>query len=45
MNITKQFLEQGYIIHNDTQISIEIDGMIFLYTVEDTAKFVIDNNL
>jgi hypothetical protein len=45
MNITKQFLEQGYIIHNDTQISIEIDGMIFLYTVEDTAQFVVDNNL
>lgn len=45
MNVTKQFLEQGYVIHNDTQISIEIDGMIFLYTVEDTAQFVIDNNL
>lgn len=43
--ITKQFLEKGYIIHNETQISIEIDGMIFLYTVEDTAQFVIDNNL
>lgn len=45
MNVTKQFLEQGYIIHNKTQISIEVDGMIFLYTVEDTAQFVIDNNL
>jgi hypothetical protein len=45
MNVTKEFLEQGYIIHNDTQISIEIDGMIFLYTVEDTAQFVVDNKL
>jgi hypothetical protein len=45
MNITKQFLEQGYIIHNDTQISIEIEGMIFLYTVENTAQFVIDNKM
>ena len=45
MNITKTLLENGYIIHNETQISIEIEGIVYLYTVEDTAQFVIDNNL
>jgi hypothetical protein len=43
--ITKELLENGYIIHNDIQISIEIDGQIILYAVEDTAQFVIDNQL
>jgi hypothetical protein len=45
MNITKTLLEEGYIIHNNTQISIEIDEQIILFLVEDTAQFVIDNNL
>lgn len=45
MIVTTELLENGYIIHNDTQISIEIEGMVYLYTVENTAQFVIDNNL
>jgi hypothetical protein len=45
MNITKELLEHGYIIHNDTQISVEIDGQVILYTVENTEQFVKDNNL
>jgi hypothetical protein len=45
MNVTTEFLENGYIIHNDTQISLEIDGQIILYTVENTLQFVIDNKL
>jgi hypothetical protein len=45
MNITREFLENGYIIHNETQISVEIDGMIRLFTVENTEEFVKDNNL
>ena len=44
-NYTKELLENGYIIHNDKQISIEINKQVFLYEVEDTAQFVIDNNL
>lgn len=45
MNITKSLLEKGYFIHNNTQISVEVDEMVYLFTVEDTAQFVIDNNL
>jgi hypothetical protein len=45
MNITKEFLENGYIIHNETQISLEIDGQIILHTVENTEAFVKQNNL
>ena len=45
MNITKEFLENGYIIHNETQISLEIDGQIVLHTVENTEIFVKQNNL
>lgn len=45
MIVTTEFLENGYIIHNDTQISVEIEGMVYLYTVKDTAQFVIDNKL
>ena len=44
-NITKEFLEDGYLIHNETQISIEINNEVRLYTVENTTQFVIDNNL
>jgi hypothetical protein len=40
MNITKEFLENGYIIHNDTQVSVEIDGQIRLFTVENAEEFV-----
>ena len=43
--VTKEFLENGYIIHNDKQISIEINREIKLYEVENTTQFVIDNNL
>lgn len=43
MNITTELLENGYIIHNDTQISIEVDGQIRLFTVENTQEFI--NNL
>jgi hypothetical protein len=45
MNVTKELLENGYIIHNDKQISVEVDGQVILYTVEDTEKFVKDNKL
>lgn len=45
MNITRSLLENGYIIHNSTQISIEINNEVRLYTVEDTAQFIIDNDL
>jgi hypothetical protein len=45
MNITTELLENGYIIHNETQISVEVDGMIRLFTVENTEEFVIINNL
>jgi len=43
--VTKTLLENGYLIHNDIQISIEINEQIILYLVEDTAQFVIDNEL
>jgi hypothetical protein len=45
MNITKEFLENGYIIHNETQISLEIDGQIILQTVKNTESFVNENIL
>jgi hypothetical protein len=45
MNITTELLEHGYIIHNDKQISIEVDGQVMLYTVENTEQFVKDNKL
>jgi hypothetical protein len=45
MNITKELLEKGYIVHNDKQISVEINQQIILFLVENTAQFVIDNNL
>jgi hypothetical protein len=44
-NFTKELLEKGYIIHNNKQISVEINEQVFLYEVEDTAQFVIDNKL
>lgn len=40
MNVTTELLENGYIIHNDIQISVEVDGQIILFTVEDTSEFV-----
>lgn len=40
MNITTEILENGYIIHNDTQISIEVDGEIRLFTVENTQEYI-----
>ncbi len=40
MNITNEFLENGYIIHNDHQISIEVDYEVRLYTVENTYEFI-----
>ena len=45
MNITKEFLENGYIIHNDKQISVEIDGQVKLIEVENTEEFVKEKNL
>ncbi len=42
-NVTKEFLENGYLIHNETQISIEINNEVRLYTVEDTEQFVTQN--
>lgn len=45
MNITKSILEKGYVIHNNTQISVEVNEMIYLFTVEDTEQFIIDNGL
>jgi hypothetical protein len=43
MNVTKELLENGYIIHNDTQISVEVDGQVILYTVENIEQFVKEN--
>jgi hypothetical protein len=43
--VTKEQLENGYIIHNQNQISIEIKNVVYLYTVEDTEQFVIQNSL
>jgi hypothetical protein len=43
MNVTKELLEHGYIIHNDKQISVEVDGQVILYTVENIEQFVKDN--
>lgn len=40
MNITKELLENGYIIHNDKQISLEVDEQVMLYTVENTEEFI-----
>lgn len=40
MNITKDFLENGYIIHNENQISVEVDKQVILYTVENTQQFI-----
>ena len=44
-NVTKTLLENGYLIHNSKQISIEINEQIILFEVEDTEKFIIDNKL
>ena len=43
--MTKELLENGYIIHNENQISIEINNEVRLYTVENTEKFVTQNIL
>lgn len=40
MNITTEFIANGFIIHNDTQISVEVDKQVILYTVENTQDFV-----
>jgi hypothetical protein len=40
MNITRELLENGYIIHNDTQVSVEIEGEIRLFTVENVEEFI-----
>lgn len=36
---------EGYIIHNDTQISVKIDSGFKLFTVENVDDFIIENNL
>lgn len=40
MNITTELLENGYIIHNENQISIEVDGEIRLFTFENTHEYI-----
>lgn len=37
---TNDILESGYIIHNDNQVSIEVNGMIKLIEVENYNEFV-----
>jgi hypothetical protein len=45
MNITKEYLEKGYIVHNQNQISVEIDYQIFLLTFDNVEDFIKENNL
>ena len=44
-NITKEYLTNGYIAHNSTQISLEINYEIIMFIVDDVQQFIIDNNL
>lgn len=37
--VTFQLLENGFIIHNENQISIEINGVIMLFEVENPIEF------
>jgi len=39
MEITNELLEFGFIIHNDKQISVEIDRQIKLLEVDNTETF------
>lgn len=39
MKITNEHLEFGFIIHNEKQISVEIDGQIKLLVVDNTETF------
>jgi len=40
METTKEYLENGYLIHNDKQISVEIDGQVILMKVENMDEFI-----
>ena len=37
---TNEILESGYIVHNDNQVSVEVNGMIKLIEVENSNEFV-----
>jgi hypothetical protein len=40
MKVTNTFLENGYIIHNDKQISVEINEEVKLLEVKNMDEFV-----
>jgi len=39
MKITNELLEFGFLIHNEKQISVEINGQIKLLLVDNTETF------
>lgn len=39
MEATNEYLENGYFIHNETQISVEINGEIKLFEADNTTEF------
>lgn len=45
MDITAELLENGYIVHNDKQISVEFNREIRLYTVDNIQEFIATFNL
>ena len=40
MEITTTFLDNGYIIHNEHQITVELNNKLVLYEVENMEEFV-----
>jgi len=45
METTKEYLENGYLIRNDKQISVEINEQIILFEVENADEFIKENQL
>ncbi len=44
-NVTKTMYESGYLIHNEKQISVEIDEQIILFEVDNVDNFIKENQL
>ena len=44
-NVTKTMYKNGYLIHNDKQISVEINEQIILFEVDNVVNFIKENNL
>ena len=40
MEVTTTFLDNGYIIHNEHQITVELNNELILYEVENMEEFV-----